>query len=277
MGTSGVSVRTSWWTPSRRARAVHRCSPCDAWRPGRPLVEHHEEVVAMGADGAHPPPHVVGPARAERVEQVAGPAPLVPQAQCGRIVRPRQSAVGQRDGRLERRDETLSRRDEHLGGIRQALVPDVERAGHLGRETPPRLSQQCRTLAQHALGVVGGTSALLVEEAQRVVEQLASPARPSLDDGEVLGREDRARGGVAQSLAARCRLPVHPGPAAAPRHDLRLDQCPALRGARRRPARSRARCPPGPAPRGALPGRSGRCPDRRALRARSSYPFRSGR
>ncbi len=214
VGATGVRARTSSWIARRRARARQRCSPCDAWvrasRPSRTMTRSSR----CGPDRVDAAPQVVGPRCLERVEEVALPAALVVLLDHGVAGPAGQSAVGAADERGELEHQALARRDEHLARVGQALVPHVERRGHVRAGAPARLAQQRGALAQHTLGLVRRPRAFRVEQGQRVVEQVAASPRPAADQHEVVGREDRARRGGGQHLAPAGVLAVHPGAAA---------------------------------------------------------------
>ena len=131
------------WAASRRARASDRCSPWEAWvRAGRPpTVEVH--VVAVGPDGGHAPPQVVG---------AAAPAPRRgPRPSLGaRSARRPGRASGDGDGVVglgEHRREPLEERPApgqssprrrqlgvpHVEGERRALVEPAAGALAAGR------------------------------------------------------------------------------------------------------------------------------------------------
>ena len=166
----------------------------------------------MGPDRVDAPAQVVGPAGPERIDQVARPGTLIgllDQRGC-RTVRSGQAVVASRHQRLEIGDQALPRLDEHLAGVGQALVPDVERRGHLLVDATAGLPQQGRPLAQHPIGLVGGPGPFGVEQGERVVEQVASALRRATDDRQVLRREDGARDRRREVLAGRDGLAVDP-------------------------------------------------------------------
>ena len=205
VGATGVAARTSSWIPRRRASARQRCSPWEAWvRASRPSSTMTRSS-RCGPDGVEAAPQVVGPGGRQGVEQVPVPAPLVALFHRRRAGRPGQAAVRGADESLELARQSLARRHEHLAGVRQSLVPHLEGRRHVRGGAPTRLAQQGGALAQDPVGLVRRPRAFGVQQRKRVVEQIAPAARAAADQREVVGREDRARRGRRQRLAARSR------------------------------------------------------------------------
>ena len=153
----------------------------------------------------------------KRIEQLALPAADVLLADHQLIRNPGQTAIGRPDELVEGADQAFAGRHQDLPRVGQALVPYVERAGHVRADPPSRLAQQGGALAQHPLHLVGRPGSLGVDQAQRVVEQFAADARPSTHQRQVLGREDGARRRHGQVLAPAGGLAVHLGAAPAGR------------------------------------------------------------
>ena len=263
--------------PRRRARARQRCSPWDAWvRASRPSIAR-QQVVTVRPDRVDAPAQVVGAAGGQRVEQVAVPAPFVPLLHEVASALAGQAAVGGGHQGLQVGGQPLPGRHQDFAGVGEPLVPHVEGCHDVRAAPPTGLAQQRGPLAQDAIGLVCRAGPLGVEQRQRVVEQVPPALGATADDGEVLGREDRAGRGSGQLLAAGDGLAVHPGAAAAGGEDLRLDQARAVRRRRSRPGRSHARPRSAPWPPAGRRGRSGGSRDTRAPRARSSCPCRWAR
>ncbi len=112
--------------------------------------------------------------------------------------------------------------DQDLAGVAEALVPHIEGGQHLGRGPPSGLSEQRGALAQDPLGLLGRPGAFGIEHRQRVVEQGTATPGAARDDGQVLGREDRAGHGPRQVPAGANRLTVHLGPSPPASENLRF-------------------------------------------------------
>ena len=110
--------------------------------PGLPSVDFEEEVITVWPDGIDAPSQVVLTGHGQGVQQVAGPAALVPLRHDNAVPRPGQVPVGGGHERVEVGHEPFAGGDEHLPGVGQSLVPDIERRGDLRPGPTPGLPEQ---------------------------------------------------------------------------------------------------------------------------------------
>ena len=94
----------------------------------------------MWPDGVDSPPEVVVAVRGQGIEEFSLPAPYIILADQDLIGDPGQATVGRSDVLIQGRHQTFPGSDQNFPSVRQALVPDVEGARHIGTDPPTGLA-----------------------------------------------------------------------------------------------------------------------------------------
>ena len=140
------------------------------------------------------------------------------------VGRSSESGVGGPDVAVQCPHQAFSCRHKNLSGVRQPLVPHVERARHVGAHPSARLAQERRSLAQDPFDVVCRPRPFGVEETKCVVEKFSTDLRSATHDGQVLGGEDGARSGSRQVFSGVGHFSIDLGPAPSLRDEFRFNQ-----------------------------------------------------
>ena len=177
----------------------------------------------MGTDEGHPASQVFSPTGTQRRKKAVGPP--------GRLVAhvdlrgpPSHLAVCVGHDRAEAGDQLDAGLSQQISGGCQLGVEHVERQLDLVGQAAARLFQQGVALPQDPVDVADERVVAGMDRDQRLVEVAAPLRRTTLDQRQVVGREDRDPQGAEQVAGASQRLAVDLGTVPSAGDELGLEQ-----------------------------------------------------